>query len=111
MSGIPNLNLLYEGPEGIVVCHVWEGRYVIHSELYNPEPTLDDLKAAQKISHTIDEAFKEKGIKELYTWGENDTHARYNKFLGFKETGRVMNSTFVDSAYPIEVLEYRKELN
>ncbi len=110
LAGIPNLNILYEGEEGIAVCHEWKGKYVIHSELYNKEPSLDDLKVAKDISNNIDQAFKRKGITHLYTWAEDDTQARYNTFLGYKNTGRTVNDTFTDKEYPREVFEYVKEL-
>lgn len=102
--------MLYEDKTGIVACHVWDGKCVIHSELYNKEPTMDDLKVAKEISDGIDQAFKEKGITKLYTWAETPIQDRYNKFLGYKATGKLVNSTFNDADYPNEVREYEKEL-
>ena len=110
LAEIPNLNLLYEGEEGIAVCHEWDGKYIIHSEIWNPDPNLEDLKAAKRVSNAIDKAFKQKGIKTLYTWAENDTQKRYNLFLGFSPTGQKVNDTFVDKDYPYEVFEYKKDL-
>jgi hypothetical protein len=110
LAGIPNLNLLYEGEDGIAVCHEWEGKYIIHSELWNPSPTFEDLKAAKRVSNAIDKAFKARGISKLHTWAEDETQKKYNLFLGFKPTGRIVNSTFVDKDYPNTVYEYEKDL-
>ncbi len=110
MSGIPNLNLLFEDDFAIAVCHEWDDKYIIHSEMYSGDYTLDNLKEVKRRSDAIDNAFRSKGIKEIYTWAENDDQKKYNRFLGYKPTGRIMNDTFVDKNYPNEVLEYRKEL-
>lgn len=111
IAGIPNLNLLYEGEEGIVACHLWDGKYVIHSELYQEEPSLEDLKAAKHISDEIDKVFAERGIEEIFTWAENKTQERYNKFLGYVDTGETVNHTFVDKTYPYPMKEFKKRLN
>jgi hypothetical protein len=110
MSGIPNLNLLYEDERGIVVCHQWDGKYIIHSDLYDPTFNLETLKYVKGVSDAIDNAFKAKGVKTLYTWAETEDQKRYNAFLGYKPTGETVNKTFVDKDYPNEVLEYKKDL-
>lgn len=110
LSEIPNLNLLFEDEKGIVVCHEWDNKYVIHSELYNGDLSLENLKYAKRISDAIDSAFRAKGVKEVFTWAENDEQKRYNRFLGYRPTGQTVNDTFVDKEYPYEVLEYKKEL-
>lgn len=110
LSEIPNLNLLVEDEVGIAVCHQWEGKNVIHSEIYEADFTLEKLKEAKKRSDAIDNAFRSKGVTELFTWGENEQHRRYNLFLGYKPTGRIMNYTFVDKDYPFDVMEYKKDL-
>lgn len=110
LAEIPNLNILYEGPEGVAVCHLWDGKYVIHSELYSANPSKEDVKRAMEVSREIDKAFKEKGIDRLYTWAENETQAKYNQFLGYKKTGNTVNNSFVDKDYPTPVFEYVKEL-
>jgi hypothetical protein len=109
MSEIPNLNLLVETDVGIAVCHEWDGKYIIHSELYQ-EPTPETLKEAKRISNAIDKAFITKGIPTIYTWAETSEQERYNKFLGYQPTGRTVNNSFVDQNYPRAVLEYKKEL-
>lgn len=109
LAGIPNLNLLVETETGIAACHLWDDKYVIHSELYK-EPTPSTLKEARLISDAIDAGFKAKGIETLYTWAETSEQDRYNKFLGYTPTGRTVNKTFSDQAYPREVREYKKDL-
>ena len=111
LAGIPNLNLLVEDEIGLAVSHYWGGKYVIHSELFDPSPSLDTLKRAKEISNAIDTAFKEKGITTLYTWAETEDQKRYNKFLGYTPTGKTVNETFAAKEYPRDVLEYKKELN
>lgn len=110
LSGIPNLNLLFEDDFGIAVCHEWQGQYIIHSEMYSGEYNLHNLKEVKRRSDAVDNAFKAKGVRTLYTWAENDQQKKYNTFLGYKPTGRIMNDTFVDKDYPFDVLEYKKEL-
>ena len=109
MSGIPNLNLLFEDEIGIAVCHNWNGKNIIHSEFYG-EPSTDQMRAAKDISAMIDAGFKQKGVETIYTWAETDKQKRYNKFLGFKPTGESVNSSFSRADYPREVFEYKKEL-
>lgn len=109
ISGTPNLNLVFEDETGIVVCHNWQGKNVIHSELYDA-PTKDSLKKAKEISEAIDTAFKTRGFNTLYTWAETEEQKRYNLFLGYSPTGEKVNSTFQDKEYPREVFEYKKEL-
>lgn len=103
--------MLYEGPEGVVVCHSWNGKHIIHSELYAEDPKGTDLKNAFKISAAIDNAFRRKGISTLYTWAETEQQDKYNAFLGYEPTGYIVNDEFMDKDYPREVREYKKELN
>jgi hypothetical protein len=101
---------LFEDDFGLAVCHEWDGKYVIHSEVYSGDFSLDNLKEVRRRSNAVDTAFKAKGIKEIYTWAENDEQKRYNLFLGYRPTGRIMNETFMDKDYPFQVLEYKKDL-
>jgi len=110
LSGIPNLNLLFEDEVGIAVCHLWEGHYIIHSELYSGDFSLDSLKEVKRRSDAVDKAFRTKGIKTIYTWAETEEQMRYNTFLGYVPTGRVVNSSFTNKDYPNQVLEYKKDL-
>lgn len=71
---------------------------------------MDNLKEVKRRSDAIDNAFRQKGVKEIYTWAETEDHKKYNKFLGYKPTGKTVNDTFVDKEYPYEVTEYKKEL-
>jgi hypothetical protein len=103
--GIPNLNLLFEDDDGAAVCHEFDGKYIIHSE-FRKEITKELLKKAMEVSFMIDNAFRERGITELYTWAENDKQHRYNQFLGYFPTG---NEVKIDG-YDNSIFEYKKDL-
>lgn len=95
---------------GIVVCHDWDDKHIIHSEIYDDKYTLENLKIAKKVSDAVDQAFKRKGVKVLHTWAETEQQKRYNLFLGYKPTGRIVNDGFAEKNYPREVFEYKKDL-
>lgn len=114
---IPNLDkfhpLFQEDSIGSAFAHEYfdqnEGKvkFVIHSSLDNP--TLEGLKIARDISCHIDDSFKEKGVTELYTWGYTPDHDKYNKFLGYFPTGKVIQfAEGCDPGYVIQ--EYKKVL-
>lgn len=109
LAGVPHLNLLFEDELGISAVHFFKEKYIIHSEIY-AEPTLEVMKEAKKRSLLVDKIFKDKGIKEIYTWAEAPEQHRFNKYLGYIPTNVIVNDTFVEKDYPYEVHEYRKEL-
>lgn len=102
---IPNLNLVYEDDTALVIDHFYEDKHIIHSEI-KVEADLKFLKHASKVFDIISETYKEHGIDEIYTWGEDETHDRYNLFLKFKPTGKV----FTVPNYDKELSEYVRKL-
>lgn len=104
---IPNLNVLYDGPEGLLYCHFWDGKYVIHSDIpHEITPRLGIQ--VKKIMNAAAKVFKEKGINTLYTWAMDEDQDRYAKFFGFEPTGETVNDTFVEKDYPYPVREYKR---
>lgn len=94
------------------MVHILPGeKYVLHS-VYKKEFDGSLIKKAKFISDNIDEAFKQRGIKFLYTWSETTTEDRYNKFLGFEPTGdivhKISDGGVLPDDYPNEIREYIK---
>lgn len=104
---IPNLKELFRD-ENLGVCgvHVLDGKLIIHSQLFG-EPTKDRLARAREASIAVDEAFRARGVKEIYTWAETDEQYRYNLFLGFKPTEK---EVVFDPPRENAVYEFVKEL-
>lgn len=98
---------MYEDEDGIVICHTFDNKFIIHSEL-KKDITNSLLKKAKQVSEEVDIAFKTKGVDTLYTWAETEAQDRYNIFLGYEPTGA--NVTMPDN-YPNIVREYKKVLN
>ncbi len=106
MQETPTLKLLYEDEEGLAYVHIVQDKLVIHSHI-KVEKTLEIIKKARQISMLIDDMFKEKGVKELYTWATSEEEERYNEYLGYALTGNAITIEGYDGP---EILEYRKEL-
>ncbi len=115
--GIPSLKPLYEDDTGVVFLYITrEGKYTIHTEYFLEDETetmpKELIQRSKMISDFIDQGMKQRGIKELYTWGENKTHERWNKFLGYSPTGKIVNEIEgeLPEDYPNTVEEYKKVL-
>lgn len=106
--GTPTRNPLFEDEDGFAFADFYEnGQIVIHSHLKN-EPTKDLLTKASLVSDMIGEAFVQKGITELYTWGYTKEHERYNVFLGYYPTGK---EVYIEGWEGPPMFEYKKVLS
>lgn len=109
--GIPNLKLLYEDEDMIGIVHILGTKYVIHSE-YKKPITGALIKKAASISKLVDKTFKDKGVNFLYTWAQTPDEEKYNKFLGYEDTGNrvrtISDGGPLPDDYPLEVKEFIK---
>lgn len=104
-AGIPNLNVVFEDYDGLVFSHLWDGKYVIHSETHD----FSSPSVAAKCRVVLDMVatkFKEHGVEDIYTWAETPEQERYANYFGFRKTGVIVNDTFVEKDYPNPVYEY-----
>ena len=90
MQETPSLKLLYEDDDSLAYVHIVkegdEEKYVIHS--YSKTGfSKEQLAKARDVSALIDENFKDKGVKKLYTWATSDEEQNYAEYLGYKMTG------------------------
>lgn len=118
MQETPSLKLLFEDDFGLSYVHIFdddkegETKYVIHSHVKEGF-TRSALPKILEYSAAVDESFKEKGIKKLYTWSTNEEEEKYAKILGYTLTGRAVemkNETGEGFWDGPEILEYVKEL-
>lgn len=106
MQETPTLRLLYEDEDGLVYLHIVDDKYVIHSHI-KVNKDLRVLKKARQVSMLIDEMFKEKGVKSLYTWATSTEEEGYNAFLGYVPTGYEIT---IEGYTGPDITEYYKEL-
>lgn len=107
MSETPTLKLLYEDEDSLAYVHILlDGKLVIHSDIKVPK-TPSILKKARDVSMLIDETFKDKGVKKLYTWGIGDTMDTYNVFLGYFPTGE---EVIIEGWQGEPIFEFSKDL-
>ena len=118
MQETPNLRLLFEDDFGLSYVHIiddvntGEHKHIIHSHVKEGF-TRKALPQILEYSAAVDESFKEKGIKTLYTWASNEEEEKYAKILGYTLTGKTVemkDETGKDLWRGPEILEYAKEL-
>jgi hypothetical protein len=83
-----------------------DDKLVIHSEIFG-ERNKEKLGRVVEASLAVDEAFRQRGVAELYTWAYTDEQYRFNQFLGFTPTGR---EVLFDKPTTTPVYEFIKEL-
>lgn len=100
---------MYDGPEGLLYCHFWDGKYVIHSDIpHEITPALG--KQVKRIMNAAAKIFKDKGVDIIYTWAISEEQKKYAKFFGFTPTDKIVNHTFVDKSFTDPVYEYERKL-
>lgn len=118
MQETPNLKLLFEDDFGLSYVHIVddaetkERKYVIHSHVKEGF-SKESMPKVLEYSAMVDESFREKGVKRLYTWATSPEEEKYANILGYGLTGKIVtmkNDNGEEVWNGPEVLELSKDL-
>lgn len=118
MQETQNLKLLFEDDFGLSYVHIIddvdekERKYVIHSHVKEGF-SKEIMPKVLEYSAMVDESFREKGVKKLYTWATNPEEEKYANILGYSLTGKIVTMKTDEGGNAWsgpEVLELSKDL-
>ena len=91
LVGTPHRNILYVGPEGILMGELEiDGRFFIHSMLNNPG-TPSGIRGCKRVLHEVEEQLKLRGFERYYTMADSVSGFRFNELMGFRTNLEVWN--------------------
>lgn len=107
MSGIPNLNKVYEDETGTLYIHDIGGEkqiFVLHAEVI-PTTNRKVLSHYRDIIELLYANLAERGVKEIEAWVLTDEQIRFATHYGFHLTGKEITLEgveFIDPVYQMK---------